>query len=154
LASPFWLTSVFIHELGHAQQALQQRFVSSEAAPFMTVQDYAVLRWSGEEEAYRVQAIGLDEIADAVPNFERCHAEILAEDPIIERMSAGPPEEARREIAALFEYPLLETEWLLYRNITPEERANLADVETRVQTFLATPTWQAEVARWRNWLPP
>jgi hypothetical protein len=154
LASLFQWTSIFNHEAGHAQQALRQRFVSSEAAPFMTVRDYAVLRWSGEEGAYRVQATGLDEIADAVPNFERCRAEILTSDPCVERMSAGRPEEARKEIAALFEYPLLETEWRQHRNITLEERAKLADVETRVQTLLATPEWQAEVARWQNRLPP
>jgi len=154
LASLFQWTTIVIHEFGHAQRALQQRFISSEAAPFMTVRDYAVLRWSGEERAYRLQATGLDEIADAVPDFEPCRAEILASDPIIERMSAGSPEEAREKIAALFEYPLLEREWFQHRNITPEERANLADVETRVRTLLATPEWQDEVARWQNRLPP
>jgi hypothetical protein len=161
LGSLFHWTTIVIHEFGHAQQALQQRFVSAEAAPFMTARDYAVLRWSGEEDAYRVQATGLDEIADAVPNYERCRAELLASDPcglehaaIIERMSAGPPEEARARIAALFAYPRLEMEWQQHRNITPEERANLADVETRVQTLLATPEWQDKVARWQNRLPP
>jgi hypothetical protein len=91
--------------LGHAEEALQEHFVSAESAPFMTARNYAVLRWSEEERAYRVQATGLDEIADATPDFERCRAEILASDPRVERMSAGLPDEARREIAALFEYP-------------------------------------------------
>jgi hypothetical protein len=150
LASLFQWASIFNHEAGHAQQALQQRFVSSEAAPFMTARDYAVLRWSGEEGAYRVQATGLDEIADAVPDFERCRAEILASDPRVERMSAGRPEEARKEIAALSNTRSSRRNGVGTATSRQAERAKLADVETRVKTLLATPAWQAEVARWQN----
>ncbi|WP_085025273.1 hypothetical protein [Ensifer aridi] len=146
--SVFQFATVFNHEAEHVQQAYARKYVATEAAPFMDFRQYATLFWSGEEAAYRAQSKGLFEIANTSTNFERCRADILTDDPVLERLAAGNDQDAREKIVE--EHPLADvvTSWQKYRNIESEERTRLADVENRVQDLLASPGWQDLAERW------
>lgn len=158
LSSLFHLATVFNHEAEHVRNAHARKFVAAEAAPFMGIRNYAILYWSGEEEAYRAQSKGLFEIADTSTDFERCRADMLTGDPLIsdavlERLAADDEKGAREEIVN--EHPLSDVTaaWQQHRMIDTRERGRLADVDMRVQELIASSEWQVLAERWEFALP-
>jgi hypothetical protein len=160
--SVFHFSTIFNHEAEHARRSYIRKYVRTEAAPFMGYRDYAVLYWSGEEEAYRAQSTGLLEIADAATDLERCRAEILngipgdpnaPGDEVLERLAAGKEGEAREKIVDVHPAAATVAEWQQYANVTSEERDKLVDVEAKVRALLATPEWRVLVDRWEFALP-
>jgi hypothetical protein len=148
--SVFDLTSIFTHEMGHGRQALEQRFTSAEAAPFLTQDQYTTLRWWGEELAFRLQGTVLAEIADAVPDFERCRVMFLETDPRLQHLAAGETEPMRNQIVDDYPQSTLEQEWSRNAQVSPDELARLADVKARITTLLQTQTWQSQETIWQS----
>lgn len=150
LQSQFHLTSIFVHEMAHGRQALRQGFTNAEAAPFVTRDQYTTLRRRGEEIAFRLQGTALTETADAVPDFERCRAELLNGDPRLLYFTAGRIEDMRNEIADYYPRANIGQEWAKNAQVSPAELARLADVKTKVEALLRTQDWQSREAIWQS----
>jgi hypothetical protein len=149
IGDEFRLASILSHEFGHGDQALRRAFTSAEAASFMSIPQYIVLRRWGEYDAYSLQAKVLDEIADATPRFEPCRAEILQNDRILERISASDYSVARTEVIELFDDQRLAEEWQDQRNsTTPQDLSQMGDVKSAVDALVLTQDWQNQRSIW------
>lgn len=152
----FRLSSIFSHETSHAWDMRRNKFASAEAAPFLPLEDYVILVWSGEERAYRAQSTGLDEIADADPKFERCRSNVLSSDSVLMAIYPGNPDDTIRDgITDLHSYEDLRASWTKWSQISEEERVQLQQmqIDQAVENLLASQEWQNEKTNWFTRVP-
>jgi hypothetical protein len=149
LESEFKLASILAHEMSHGRQVLEAGFTASEAAPFLTLDQFVTLKRSGEEAAFRLQGTVLTEIADASPDFERCRADFLSTDPRLQLLAAGRIDQMRDQIAEDYDTIELEQNWQRDSQVDPSELKALTDVKTKVETLLRTPEWQNLETIWK-----
>jgi hypothetical protein len=151
----FHLASIMSHEYRHSSQALDRQFVTSEAAPFIMLQQYLVLKWWSEFEAFRFQAVVLEEIADSTPAFEPCRAALLAGDKRLRLLTDGEIEQVRRKIVEdeAYNAQTIAKEYQRYSQVTDRERQALGDVKVKAQNLLQSDEWQAQKRIWAPWIP-
>jgi hypothetical protein len=75
------LADILAHELGHAGHRSDNGFSSSDAAPYISSDDYIEDRWTDEYPAYQFQAKILNELKAAMP--ASCFMYLLGSDLVL-----------------------------------------------------------------------
>ena len=144
--SRFQLASIMAHEYQHARQVLDRKFTTAEAAPFLTLEQYLVLKWSTEYEAFTFQAKVLKEIEKRMPIFKPCVKKILAGDARLKSFMQGKATHLRSEIVGDYDRKRLSKQYI-------EDKNNpIKSIKADVDKFLLSKEWENQKKIWSPWL--
>lgn len=148
IASDMKAASVLLHEYGHARRVLRLRFTAAEVAPFVTANDYLLLRWAGEAEAFVFQSRALKQIAERKELLPCVRTHVVGDDILL----------------ALADNRIADAKVLL---VTVYAAANLLGAYDRdhaargveqderlIEEWLRSAAWRKERALWASFLPP
>ena len=143
IKSRFHLASIMSHEYKHAQQIIDRTFTSTEAAPFLTLKQYLILkRWS-EYEAFEFQANVLKQISDEKVVFKPCVNEILDSDLQLKKILDGRIDRVKEGLCLQYSKGPLKREYDEYK-----EKATLENLESDVKKLLNSDDWKEQEEIW------
>jgi hypothetical protein len=139
------LVFALAHEYGHVNFLHSNGFAISEAAPFLTADEYVLLKWHGEFVAFLTQqAITAEIITNCItftppePSYKPLMRAELAREPIIVALEAGRAQRARQLIRSRYARSLLISEYQAHSTDTSPPELGIAG---RVAAFKASNAW-------------
>jgi hypothetical protein len=144
--SQFDLASAAAHELLHVAQIQERGFVLTEAAPFLSLEEYTALRWQAEAAAFDFQAKVLNELARVGGAIAACVAQRLA---IEDDLNVQPPDKRRESVAksSAYDAERIKNEWEQYAQ-GPKD----ADVGNKVSSLRSSGAIGDAVNEFQQWL--
>lgn len=145
--SAFQLASVLSHELAHAKQVVSRGFTASEAAPLLTLRQYAFLRWASEEEAYRAQLSVASEVRSSSSVWGPCVKILLLADPRLMSLAVGDTMQARQHIVDDYSLEKLRSDYLREKAM-PISGA----LPNLLSNYLRSDDWKAAERIWDDFI--
>lgn len=133
------LAFVMAHEYGHAEQIHDRGFTSTEAAPFLTLDEYILLRRDGELQAFQTQLAVTNEIVASATTPAADRDAMKSErfnDERVRLLHLGRNADARRLIKDEYTVAALTAEYDVHSAPDPS-----SPYEAAVNAFKVSPDW-------------